>query len=371
MDKTSWDALIRRWVEWWGRQRKSEPVEFPEGQIVVQMQGFKVNDLLGAVYLNLAPNIYAVITDPDGNYHRVPGGYNQLREGNYGVQFIDKRDRADVLPPISETTLDGARVSFTVYTRYRVIDPLRVLEIDQPLQTYFNTIESDVKEYIRTHKHDDIVDVHDNIDSNHLSRFITQQQSRHPFISRAITLIDIGIKERQGDPELTGMRKTIQVQEKQNRADDALQGQRQELERKLVEQESFVREYKAKAEARIQDILKKVREQEIELDNERRRYQRKQDRNMKALETISRALTAPGYPRNPNEIKGIIEELINALKADEAAASKPEATPNSKPAEAQASSTPATDKNAEKIENLTNTLLNLLDHRNSGNSDRP
>jgi len=364
----SWGSISKAWVEYWGRRRRAVPVEFPDGEIILRVGGFAVSPLTEAVYLNLAANIYAVITTPEGESFNIKGGYNELRSGRYELQYIDKHDRAANLPPIAETTLDGAIVSFTVYIRYRVTNPLTLLEIDQPLLTLFAVIESDVKEYIRTHNHDEIIDVHTEVASNHLAHFISQEYNRHAMISKAIALIDIGVKDRHGDESLIDLRKTIQVQQKQNQTDSELLAQKQALERRVAEQDADIKQINADSQARLKDTLAAVQRKDIELENERRYYQLKQERSLKALETISQALSSSGYQRSQAEMT-VIQNLVNALKEEEAAqAVSPAPVPARPEAGIKGTAMTGVDRNAQTIDDLTNTLLNLVKGRNSSNT---
>jgi hypothetical protein len=41
MDQSLWNSMIRALVEYWGRRRKAEPIEFQEEQIVWPMKDFR------------------------------------------------------------------------------------------------------------------------------------------------------------------------------------------------------------------------------------------------------------------------------------------------------------------------------------------
>ncbi len=317
MTQLSWGSISRAWVEYSGRHRKSVIVEFPEDEITIRMRGFTVSAFTEAIYLNLTPNIHAVITTPEGENKIVRGGYNELQSGHYQIQYVDGHDRSANLPAISETTLDGAKISFTVYIRYRVTNPLILLEIHQPLPTLFSVIESDVKEYIRTHNHDDIIDVHYEVANNHLAHFISQGYNRHAVISKAVTLIDISIKDRQGDASLIELRKTVQVQHRQSQTDKEHLAQKQAMQRDETEQEAFIKQENAKSEAKLQEIMARVRRKENELNDQRQVYERKHEIYRGVIEIFLHMQTTTGYPRNPGDLKAI-ETVMASLNEDQA-----------------------------------------------------
>jgi hypothetical protein len=90
------------------------------------------------------------------------------------------------------------------------------------------------------------------------------------------------------------------------------------------------------------------------LDELRQNSQRRHELVVKAVDAISQALEHSGYSRNTAEIKSAIGDLLSAIRED-----RPE-TPQ-EPSKNNAGGARTT--NNDKIENLTNTLLNLLKPR--------
>lgn len=103
------------------------------------------------------------------------------------------------------------------------------------------------------------------------------------------------------------------------------------------------------------EILHETQKRDIQLDEMRQQSQRRHELVVKAVDAISQALEHSGYSRNSAEIKSAISDLLFAVRED-------------KPETAQASSKSANNNNPrtnsnDKIEDLTNTLLNLLKPR--------
>ena len=241
---------------------------------------------------------------------------------------------------------------------FKVSDPIRTLDMPDPVKTLFSIIHSDIKEYIRTHRHDDIIGANDGseIDSSRTFKYIKQQQGYHHQISRCFAITDLVIREKVGDAKLLEIRKNLQIQEKQNALDSQLLMQNQELERKVTSQDADIKRIKAQAELSQQEILQKLRLQEIDIEGARNDLQWRQDKWSRAMDAITQTLSTPN-PRNQREID-IIQELLNELKALTFQATEVDVDKQK-----YVSDEPIVKKSNDKIDTLTNTLLTLLNRK--------
>lgn len=332
-----------------GRSKSALRYPFQEDEIVSPAYLMKVSPWFNAFYLNLHPSQYAVAITPEGRKISVKGGYNALLPGRYLLHYVDKQNRVSVIPRISETTLDGARVSLELVLNYQVIDPFLALEVQQPVETFFVFIQSDLKEFIRNHKHDEIVGDGTGltVDNSLVSQYIRDQHKNRPQMCKLFSLAEVVVEEKMGDPKLTEIRGEFQVKQKQDVAESELLKHSQELQRKVAAQEAEIQRIKANADAKEQEIRQKMEHQTIELEKERADLKFRQEKMNRAMDAISQAFAAPTYPRDPREVE-IIKELLGALgntRSDSGPQTKPQST--------------------DRIDTLTSTLLNWLDRKRS------
>jgi DNA repair exonuclease SbcCD ATPase subunit len=225
-----------------------------------------------------------------------------------------------------------------------------------------------VAQYIRTHDHGDIADSADRNDNKLFSFFFERHNRRKP-LSDAIAITGIELKDFTGDREYVEMRRKARMDERQNQIERQQAEYQQELNRlkalhkadnermeaehqanmqtRATEHKVEIETMEARHEKEKQDILKHVKELEIELNNKRQHLQRRENEFSKAIEAISAATSSANLPLNSDTVK-TMTELLAALKeeVDNNASSK------------QNRITRPT--GADKVEKLTNTLLNLL-----------
>ncbi|CAG0953255.1 hypothetical protein ANAEL_00186 [Anaerolineales bacterium] len=353
-------CYLQQCLEFWGRRQSPKIYSFPENEVMTPENFFYVWPLVGAKYLNLHPTLYAVAISPDGRPQILKGGYNfPLPTGRYIIHYIDKRDRIGVTPKTSEITQDGANVSLELIITYRISDPIKVLEIERPVDTFFSLIQADLREFIRNHRYDEIFGIGDgqSIDSAKISQYIRQQHIDRRQVSRVFTITNVAVEEREGDSKLTEIRKDFQVQHKQNIAATELTKQNQELERKVTSQDAEIKRMKAQADVTQQEILQKMQLQKIELENARNELTWRQDKWARAMDAIAQTLSIPNYQRDQGEID-VIHEILDELKAQAGRGS------GSAPGDSQpASGNTKNKKEGEKLDTLTDTLLSLLDRK--------
>jgi hypothetical protein len=338
------------WLERQGRKRSALRYPFRDDEIVSQAYLMRVSSWFNAYYLNLHPSHYAIAITPAGRLINVRGGYNALLPGRYILHYVDRQNRVSVIPRVTETTLDGAQVSLELVITYQVVDPFLALEVQQPLETFFVFIQSDLREFIRTHKYDEIVGdtVGHAVNTNLVAQYIRDQHRTREQMSKLFKILEVVVEEKTGDPKLTEIRGKFEAKQRQNVADSELLRQNQDLERRVASQDAEIQRIKAKADATEQEIRQKMDLQTIELEKARAELDFRQKKMMRAMDAIAQAFAAPTYPRDPREVE-IIKELLGALGGTQNGSGNGQ--DQSKP------------QSTDRIDTLTNTLLNWLDRK--------
>jgi hypothetical protein len=369
-------------IEEAGRRLGAPTVTFSGRKISIPGEDIYVSNslsrsitLTSGFYLPLPPNAFGVVIFPDGTSQNMEGGVHEVPPGLYKLQYVDKHEHLEFTSPISEMTTDGEKLTLKVIFRYRVVDPIVVLRIEKPVETLIEHIESDVAQYIRTHDHTDIADsAENNLDSKLLS-FFTQRHNRRFPLSKAFIITGIELKDFTGDNEYVQMRRKARMDERQNKIEKEQVGYQQELgvlkaqykaenernmaehtaelKKKAAEHKAEIEKMEARHEKETKEILHQVRLREIELDDKRKHLQRRENEFFKAIDAIS-ATFSSGHPMNPSIIK-TMTDLVAALREEIDNGSNP--TPEPKPSENEPS---APSVGSDKVEKLTNTLLNLL-----------
>lgn len=356
-----WSDISKFWLEYWGRRRTAPRYNFRENEIVSPGLVLNVSPLLGAAYLNVHPTHYGVVISPDGRIMNIRGGYSPLPPGRYISHYVDKQNRVMLIPRTSEAAADGPQVCLELVVTYRVIDPIKALDVQKAVDTLSIFIQSDLKEFIRSHKYDEIVgDLYGRkVDNDLVVRYIKDQHANRHQMSKLFFIADVVIGYKVGDPQVSQIREKIQINQWQYDADSETQRQNQELGEKVAAQEAVIRRIKAESDANQQEILQKMELQKIELDRARAELQFRQERMSRAMDAIGQAFSSQTYPRDAREVE-IIRDLIAALGGSADRTAK-QASSQDIPAPSGSSGTPASDK----IDSLTDTLLNWLEHKRS------
>ena len=344
------------WIEWQGRHKPANRYIFQENEIVSTPYPRKVSSLWGATYLNLYPTHFAVAIGPTGSITNLRGGYNRLPPGNYTIYYVDKQNRVIHLPRTEEKTYDGARAALELVITYRVVDPILALEIQQPVDTLLDFIRSDLKEFIRSHKYDEIIgDLKGNkIENEKIVQYIREHHIARAPVCKLFYIVDVAIKERLGDPKVIELREKLQINQRQFDTQSEQQRQNQELERRVTEQDASIRRMKLESEANLQDFTRKIEMQKIELDRARADFQYRQEKWMRAMDAINQALSSPAHSRDPQVLQGI-QQLLGSMGVSPAAGSEAETGQENRPVPE-----PAQMPNPEEMDSLTNNLLSLL-----------
>ncbi len=186
-----WRYLTELWTKFWGRKQSTEQHSFLENEIVSPAYIFRVSYLTQAMYLNLHPTVYAISISPSGDTHRLESGYNSpLSPGRYLLHFVDRQIRKSAISKTTEVTIDGVTLSLTPIITYQVSDPIKALQISHPIENLLSLIQSDLKEYIQTHEHREILG-----NNTQIVQFIKQRYDSHFPISKLFSITDIVIQE--------------------------------------------------------------------------------------------------------------------------------------------------------------------------------
>ena len=355
------DDFGKWWLESTGRGRTAFRYSFRESEIVTAGFSMRVSPWWNAIYLNLHPTHFAVAIGPDGRIMNLRGGYNKLIPGRYTIHYVDKQNRVTVVPRTTETTFDGFQVSLELVVTYRVIDPIKALEVQQAVDTLIVFIQSDLKEFIRSHKYNEIVgDMEGSqIDNDLVTRYIKAQHATRHQMSKLFLVSDIVVEEKIGDPRVNEIREKYQLNQRQYTVDSEIQRQNQELEKKVADQEAALKQIKTTSEANLQDLVQRMELQRIELERARAELQFKQEKWLRAIDAISQSFSTQNYPRDPREVE-IISELLSVMGES---TPKPDETSLEEGASPPAGTNGAA--NTKKIDELTNTLLNWMKRKRS------
>ncbi|HEY5653562.1 MAG TPA: hypothetical protein VLA72_11985 [Anaerolineales bacterium] len=348
--------------EFTGRRRLAPQITFSANEIYYPIKTIKkVSFLTNALYVNLTPKLYAVAVSPEGSPFVLRGGINYpLASGKYSIYYVSKEQRQAVIPKVSETTADGAQVSLELIINYRVADPVKALEVEQPVESLIAFIKADLQEYIRSNTYDEILGdgATRRIDDDLISRYIKEKHNTRHQLSKLFFIADIAVDERTGDPKLIGIRENYQVQQRQQTTDNELLKQKQDLEKKVTLQEAEIRRIKAESDATQQDIRQKMELQMMELEKARAEMQYRQDRMQRAMSAVAQAFSS-NYPKDPGEVE-IINQLLNELGSGGISHRN---IVNRQ--EDPASDGSGAEGKSQRIDNLTDTLLRWLNHKSS------
>lgn len=345
------------WLEWRGKYKAAPQYKFQENEIVSPAYLNKVSRIWQATFVNLHPTHFAVAISPDGRMVNLKGGYNRLTPGYYNIHYVDKQNRVNFIPRTDETTLDGFKVGMELVISYRVIDPIKALEVQNPVDTLLRFIQANLKEFIRSHRYEQIVGDIDGrkIDNEQVITYIREQHIDRSPLAKLFYIVDVVVKERIGDPRVIELREKYQISQKQLDNQRNLQTLNQELEKKIADQDALIKQIKANSAASQQNIIQQMEMQKIDLEKARAEFKYRQEIGGKAVDAIVQTLSNQTYPPDTAEYD-VIRELLEELTAS--TFQNGEATKGGK-----SSKGPAKTSDPEKISELTNKLLNLNWHK--------
>lgn len=313
--------LILDGIEENGRNMGSPAVEFGEKKISVVGENLYAGNTwtqwlfgVSAFYLSLPPNTYGVVIFPDGSSHNMEGGLREVPRGLYKLQYIDKHDRLISTAPVSEMARDGEKLALKVIVRYRIINPVAAWQIENPIETLIEHLQTDLAQYIRAHDHNDIADSPDpRGESKLLSFFFQRHQNRNP-LSRAILIMGVDLKEFGGDKEWVEIRRSDTIQKKQAQFEKENLEHQKEMDQLKAAAEKLRAEYKtnvdaiiAKASAEKEELKSKIlyesQKRDAQIENLRKKDQRRQELLIEMMKGLSQS--------NPAEIKSAVEKAMS------------------------------------------------------------
>lgn len=393
MNRSLMRTLVLGRIAEQGRLQGAPNVKFPArtislpGPEIFVGQGFVQSmTLISGFYLALPANVFGIVIFPDGSSHNLAGGVHEAPPGLYKVQYVDGHERQEVLAPISEMSTDGEKITLTLVFRYKVLDPLIALRIENPVETLIEHVQTDVAQYIRTHAHTDLADSSEPRQDSKLLSFFQQRHQRRLPLSRAFGITGVEIKDFAGDEEILDIRRSESIGAMKNQLErqqvqfqqqlTSLRAQFKEetekstavhlaaLAKNAAEHKAEIAKIEAMHVKEKQEILDKVQVREMELEEKRRQLQARRDEFSQIVEAISRYFSG-GNPANPALMKTITDYLY--ASREEMDGDMPASTPSKEepPADnGQKSPPPSTptspSRSSDKVENLKNTLLSLL-----------
>jgi hypothetical protein len=327
MEKEDNRSFAQKWNEFWGRKSVMEPIPFTETSILTQP--IPINVGFFGYYLRLPPNTAAIIRSATDQTHVFSeGGQIDLQEGAYTLQYMDTSDRFYTFPRISAPALDTIEVSLTISIFYKINDPAAIKNNPTPLKALFAICEGAIKNFIVTHRYEQLIGEIDNdqfIFDYHIIQHIKEQVALKE-ACKAFWLKDVIIEERLGSFELTKLKQNRLVQESQSQIvrEGVIQQQeiaeeRKELEKTKAEQEIMVKEMQAVFEANKAEILKQARLLEVELEALRKQPDMQQaqflkivDAKRQTMESLLHLFTISGFPRDEDDLK-LIDRILKSL----------------------------------------------------------
>lgn len=336
-----------------------------------------------AFYLALPANVFGVVVFPNGTVQNMEGGLHEVPPGLYKLQYVDKHERLDFLSPISEMSTDGEKITLTVVLRYRVIDPIVALGIDHPVETLIEHVGADVAQYIRTHDHTDLADSSEHHEDSKLLSFFVQRHNRRSPLSQAFVITGIEIKDFTGDDEYVEIRRKAGMESTKNKfereqtvyqqeliqlkaqyradAEKRIAEHTAELVKKATEHKAEIENMEAKHEKEKQEILHQVRLLEIELDTRSTQSQRRENEFTQIIDALSRQISS-GAPIN-SAVAKTLTDFLAAYREEVDGPLPSSSSPKQNVPAGENRSTqppPGSTSGSDRVENLKNTLLNLL-----------
>ena len=320
------NSYMRTLKEYLGRRKIIEPIPFTETSISTEPITFNVG--MSGHYLQLPSNTAGIITSPTGQKQViVKGGFFELEEGAYTIQYIDLSERAITFSRIAASTTDGFEVALTFSITYKINDPIQIIPISSPLQTFFTVCTGAAKNYIATHRHDELIGEKNDayISDHHIIQHIKEKVAFNQ-TCRAFWLIDVVIVERHGSPQINRKKQERIVQENENltQEENLIQQQqiaekRRKIELADAEQAQKIRALKAEGEAIESEILERTNRLQVELEALRKLPDFKNEQSIRkiaalenVLETIIQSQKSSGFSSELDEEK-LMESFRKSL----------------------------------------------------------
>jgi hypothetical protein len=344
------------WLEWVGRQKPAPKYNFQDNEIVSPGYPKDVSDLWKALYLRLHPTHYAVAISPDGQKILLQGGYNILAPGLYNIHYIDKQDRVNHLPRVTETTSDGYQVAIILSVTYRVQNPLIALDVQNAVDTLLRFIQSDLRDFIRSHTYDEIMGEPKShkFENEAIINYIKDQHRTRHNLSKLFFIADVIVQEKTGDPRVMQQRERSQSSQREIAAKNVLQDMNQELTQKVAIQDRDIQRIRNSSELERQKSNQEI--DRLRFENERMRadFQNRQDNTMRAMDAIAKAFASPAFLRDP-QVAETVWKLFASLGI-----SRPQTAEPASGTSPQPTVDPAGVASANDVDSLTDTLLSLL-----------
>jgi LAS superfamily LD-carboxypeptidase LdcB len=285
--------------------------------------------------------------------------------GAYTVQYVDLSRRTFTFSGLTANTLNapnsGSKISITVSIIYKINDPSLLLENSNPLEAFLNTCAGAIKNFIITHRYDELIGKHEDesfIPDNQIIQHIKEQVAFTESCN-AFWIRDVKIIERLGDQEINNLRhkRLVQANQSLNQKEKTVQQQEIATEEKILaetkaEQDRSVGETKALADANRSEILKQARILDARLDIMRRNPDLQQDRALKiiemkkqAIESLFQLYTISGFPRDASDIQ-LMEKILESL------------------ADAEINTPELSLEESTSVNDLSSTIINLISPKN-------
>ena len=309
-------SLIKSNVINQGRNRPVVQLSLPENEVITPIVPLIIP--WDKYYLNVPPTSNAILTSPDGRqliYNM--GGYLDLQQGSYGVQFIDMSQRLTRLHNVNASSSDAWDVTLDLDITWQVGNPLQLANISHPIHTLIDLCRAATVNFIQTQTHDRLVPASDMVTMSEveIANGILERLAKNPALG-GFRFININIPKRQGDAQRmekiqqsmvkqTEAQRDLRVQIEKLKSDlevtqsklavaeqqEHLAVQEARVNRMRIEEESKVAITQAELQKKVSEIMYSVQHQTVEIQQMSAAQQLQQEQFLKTLEVSRDALT--------------------------------------------------------------------------------
>jgi hypothetical protein len=160
-------GFLRFDYEWRLKGQSPPAFLFSRNQIVQKVEPLKVTKInFWKQTLWVPKNVAAVVRKGSGEIRVYSGGLHtiKLALGNYELYFVDTSWRSNVLENVIASSLDNLQVKMNLRIIWEIIRPQDVIFLHNPIDGFLAVCTTIAQEFIRSHKHDDLVPMLRNTD---------------------------------------------------------------------------------------------------------------------------------------------------------------------------------------------------------------
>lgn len=316
--------LISTIVEFFGRRRSPISVDFTEHEIVKLLGEFQIP--WWGEYLNLPPNVAAVISFPSGQQRPYrTGGLLNLPVGRYGLKFVDMSRRYINLSRVQATTSDAWNVTLQIEVTWQVNDPLLIANTKKPIYALNDLCRAAIIDFINSTPHDSLVSSPEiePIKEKKVAEDILDRLEKNPALA-GFNFININVLERRGDPKRLEKRQAGMVQLEEIERKVAVEDKRSSLAKKEMLTKKEAELTQAEYDAKIAKMSFPAEKLKVDIQNLSKKKGLQQERYIETLSVLrdtlgqylgllTQAQLTPGL--QPRLDKEALKPMTDAMRA--------------------------------------------------------